>query len=283
MEMEELARVLHHREQTLDAREARLIRADARRREDAHSLWRLRLQLESWQTKLTALEMRWHTQREQLEASLQSRTTTVARREAAAEATRAQWGQARFADHARLRAELERWVADRAALAKAAADFEEQHATLVAEVAVYAARALAAEQLVGEAMQDAGSNRAARRLAVLRRRWERIFDQKVKALDARRAQAVAEREAIEQRFRELPRLLADATSVDASPDNRVLPGSTPHEIPSALSEELVALRAEVERLAASVLEMEFPGEPESAELEPNSAHTRPFEPGTKAA
>ena len=69
VEMEELARALGHREQALDARESRLIRADARRREDAHDLWRLRLRLEAWQTKLTAAELRGHTGRADSPAS----------------------------------------------------------------------------------------------------------------------------------------------------------------------------------------------------------------------
>lgn len=58
LEMEELARALRHREHELDAREQHLIRADARRRTEAHDLWRVRLRLEAWQTQLAALEAR---------------------------------------------------------------------------------------------------------------------------------------------------------------------------------------------------------------------------------
>lgn len=58
IEMEDLARELVRREQELDARERRLIRADIRRREEAHHLWRLRLRLEAWQSRLTAAEAR---------------------------------------------------------------------------------------------------------------------------------------------------------------------------------------------------------------------------------
>jgi hypothetical protein len=70
VEMEQLARALAHREQSLDARESRLIRADARRREDAHDLWRLRLRLEAWRAKLTARELRRHTERDELSANI---------------------------------------------------------------------------------------------------------------------------------------------------------------------------------------------------------------------
>src|SRR5207244_4365150 len=59
-------------------RQRRLARADARRREDAYDLWQLRLRLEAWQSKLVAYEMRWHTEREQLEADLARREALVA-------------------------------------------------------------------------------------------------------------------------------------------------------------------------------------------------------------
>ncbi len=82
VEMEHLARTLRHRESELDAREHRLGRADARRREDAYELWQLRLRLEAWQSKLVAFEMRWHTEREHLEASLARREEALIARQA---------------------------------------------------------------------------------------------------------------------------------------------------------------------------------------------------------
>jgi chromosome segregation ATPase len=81
-EMEDLARSLRRREAELDARAARLSRADARRREDAYDLWQMRLRLEGWQSKLVAYEMRWHTEREHAEADLARRAEAVLRREA---------------------------------------------------------------------------------------------------------------------------------------------------------------------------------------------------------
>ncbi len=81
LEMEHLARTLRHREAELDAREQRLGRADGRRREDAYGLWQLRLRLEAWQSKLVAFEMRWHTEREHLEADLARREESLIARE----------------------------------------------------------------------------------------------------------------------------------------------------------------------------------------------------------
>ena len=80
-EMESLAHTLRRREGELDAREQRLARADARRRADAYELWQLRLRLEAWQSKVVAYEMRWHTEREQLEADFARREAALADRE----------------------------------------------------------------------------------------------------------------------------------------------------------------------------------------------------------
>ncbi|MBP3959122.1 hypothetical protein J8F10_28085 [Gemmata sp. G18] len=84
LEMEQLAHTLRQREAELNARDQRISRADGRRREDAYDLWQFRLRLEAWQSKLVAFEMRWHTEREQLEADLVRREETLIAREAGA-------------------------------------------------------------------------------------------------------------------------------------------------------------------------------------------------------
>lgn len=85
LEMEQLARTLRAREADLDAREQRLNRADAHRRDEGYALWQLRLRLEAWQSKLVAFELRWHTDREHLEAEFARREAALAARETAAE------------------------------------------------------------------------------------------------------------------------------------------------------------------------------------------------------
>lgn len=283
IEMEELARALRRKDQELDAREQRVIRADARRREEAHDLWRLRLRLEAWQTKLTAFELRWHTEREELEADIGRRVAAVARRESALAATFARWERARAADHAQLRAELGYWAEDRRRLERAAADFDQRRQALLAEAKLYAARALAAEQLVGEAIQDAGSDRIVRRLRVLRTRWERVFDRKVRAVEAVRSEVAAERAAVEERYRLLHDRLEAAAEREASAADwqtatelaalAAAGGELAavvrerRDVASAPSAELAALRDEVERLAAVVLEVELPEPPDPPELQ----------------
>jgi chromosome segregation ATPase len=81
IEMEQLATTLRRRETELDAREQRLTRADSRRREDSYELWQLRLRLEAWQSKIVAYEMKWHTEREQMEADFAHREAELAQRQ----------------------------------------------------------------------------------------------------------------------------------------------------------------------------------------------------------
>ena len=113
-EMEGLARTLRRREGDLDAREQRLARADARRRADAYELWQLRLRLEAWQSKVVAYEMRWHTERELMEADFAVREAALAGREDAGAipfALAVAEADAPAAELAALRDELERMAA----------------------------------------------------------------------------------------------------------------------------------------------------------------------------
>ncbi|AMV29583.1 Chromosome partition protein Smc [Gemmata sp. SH-PL17] len=80
-EIEQLAQSLRQRESELDSRDQRISAADVRRREDAYDLWQFRLRLEAWQSKLVAFEMRWNTEREQLEADFARREEVLLARE----------------------------------------------------------------------------------------------------------------------------------------------------------------------------------------------------------
>src|SRR5579883_474072 len=80
-EMEQVACTLRRREAELDIRDQRIVRSDVRRREDAYELWQLRLRLEAWQAKIVAYEMRWHTERAQMEADFERREAELRRRQ----------------------------------------------------------------------------------------------------------------------------------------------------------------------------------------------------------
>ena len=266
IEMEEMARDLKQRETDLDGRERRLIRADARRRDDAYELWQLRLRLEAWQTKLTAFEVRWHHEREQLETDLERRLAAVSRRETEIEETFAKWEKARSAERERLRAELDFWAADRDKMARIAGEVNLQRQLHDAELSTCAARALAAEELAASTVPADGAERMKRRLAVLRKRWERLFDRKVKEIDNRRAEVAAELTALTERYQKLHSLLANvleresaSTSAAAATDLQKATQTTMPVRPAPIViPELEALRAELERVAVFMLDMELP-------------------------
>ena len=306
MEMEELARALRAREADLDARAQRLARADARRRDDAYDLWQFRLRLEAWQSKLVAYEVRWHTDREQLEADLTRREQMFQYREALLEETFSRWERERATERERLRGELERWGIDRDRMLTAAEACDRREQQGVAELAGYAARALAAEQRAAELARD--GDRSARRLTVLRARWEKHFGRALRAVADRRTATATEAAAIEARYRELHRVLADVTEREAAFNNRcaaaecgaaLVPFAAPvSEVTPATAPvaELAALREEVERMAAVLLEVELPEPPDPPDRElpwgqeememasePNDAEVRLFEPLARAA
>ena len=118
-----------------------------------------------------------------------------------------------------------------------------------------------------------------RRLAVLRKRWERLFDRKVKEIDRRRAAMTAELNTLTDRYYRLHELLAAMVEREAVSNNtaasadleRIIVG--PLKLPAApaprrepvVVPELAALRAELERVAVVMLDMELPEPPEPAE------------------
>jgi ABC-type phosphate transport system auxiliary subunit len=105
-----------------------------------------------------------------------------------------------------------------------------------------------------------------RRLAVLRKRWERLFDRKVKEIDNRRAEVSAELAALTQRHQQLHSVLANVieregasnTSAAATDLQAATSGKMPARTASAVIPELEALRAELERVAVFMLDMELP-------------------------
>jgi hypothetical protein len=299
-EMEELARDLRHREQQLDAREERVIGADTRRREDAYELWQLRLRLEGWQAKLTAVERRWHAERELREAEYAGRVQALSQREAGLDTTLARWEEASEQDRERLRTELVLWADDRRRLVGAAAEFDRQRQEVLGELVQHASRAMAAEQLAAGAVQDGGSDRMKRRLEVLRKRWERTFTRARDEVAERQQAAAGELASLDARYQEFHQLLTDVADREAELTaglarsefeglNRA-PAPVVRRVPAAeavLSGELLVLREEVERMAGVLLAAGVPEVPEShlpwAADEDANADVLPFEGQSRAA
>lgn len=299
-EMEDLARDLRHRDQHLDVREERLHKADARRREDAYELWQLRLKLEAWQTRLTAVERRWHAERELREADFAGRVQALAQREAGFDAALVRWEEAHERDLERLRSELDQWSADRYRLARAAADYERQRQEVLGELVTHAARATAAEELVAGAVHDGGSDRVGRRLDVLRKRWERAFTKLRDEAADRGTAAAGELALLDSRYKELLRLLSNVVEREADLNSRLAradlaahtaaPPPVVRVVTSdvALSGELVTLREEVERMAGVLLAAGVPEPPEGllpwgAEDPADGPNVLPFDGQSRAA
>jgi hypothetical protein len=230
------------------------------------------------------------------------------RRETELETTFARWEQARNREREQLRSELAHWANDRARFDQATAEFDKVRQELLAELTMHAARALAAEQLVSEAVPDSGSMRVTRRFIVLRRRWERAFDRKVNEINFQRDELAAERIAIEERYRGLHSRLIELVNRETEANNRAATAdraqieanfqrlAIPDRVDTAAapSDELAALRAEVERLATTMLEIELPepppAEPPESELpwasedvERSETGSLPFQNAAKAA
>jgi hypothetical protein len=265
-EMEELARDLRHREQQTDAREERVLRADARRREDAYELWQLRLRLEGWQAKLTAVERRWHAERELREVEYANRVEAVRLREQGYDETLARWEEAHERDRLRFRTELSQWSHARQAMIEAAAAFDRQRQDVVNELVTHAARATAAEELIAGAVQDGGGERVGRRLEVLRKRWERVFVRARDQIAERQSAAAAEQALLDTRYKELLRLLTEVVERESALTTQAARGELAERakapfpvvqvVPASqavVSGELVTLREEVERMAGVLL------------------------------
>ncbi len=267
-DLEELAHALQLREGELDERERRLFQADRRRREEGYELWQLRLKLEGWRGVLTAHEAWWQTEQDRADADLAARRQRVVEGEAAFSrlvvGCAAEMGRLQE----RLKAELDGWAASRARLDAAADAHSAAREACAAEQARHAAAVLAVEEAVRGAVAEAGVPRAGRRIDVLRRKWERAFDRRVRDVAAERAALADERRALAARFREQHRLLTEVAAREADAVRRGteleratlrVPDSAADSPPPAFaSKELDALRTEVERLAHVLMTAEWP-------------------------
>lgn len=271
-ELEDLARALRLREDELADREDRLAKAEVRRREDSHDLWRLRLRMEAWQSKLLTVSQDWHAERERRERDLTVRARAIADREATLQVMFDRWEQSRESDRERLQAELQLWTNDRAGMAQAAEEYERRSREMLGELAGHAARALASEDLLSEtATKGKGTTR---RFAVLRKRWEQVFTRKLVAIDARRTASAVERARLDERYQDVQRSLKEIAERENELNDRAArtqllllgePGVLAAEDAveplniDFSAKELAALRAEFERMAHVLLE---PGAPE---------------------
>jgi len=268
-ELEELARSLRLKEEDMAAREDRLVKADARRREEGHDLWRLRLKLEAWQSKLSTVSRLWHSERERREQDLALREKSLALRETALQQAFDQCERSRAEEHERLRTEIRLWADDRIRLKQAAENFDTQAREAMSEIARHAARAMVAEELLSEASSKGKG--ATRRFEVLRKRWEKVFVQKLNEIDRRRVLIGQELTRLDDRYEEIHRSLTELAERESEFNRKVariemtanrvvahrLPASTENQ-----SDAIAALRDEIERMAHVLLEAGVPEQPD---------------------
>jgi len=200
-EMEELAGGLRLRDEEMVVREQRVQKTEARRREEGDNLHQLRAQLEAWQSKLTTVSRTWHAERERRERELAAREQAIFDREAALQEAFDRAEQLRQEERERLHAELQLWSEDRAAMAKAAEEYDRRARALLDEIAVHAARAMASEDLLAETANPGQGT--TRRFDVLLKRWERVFAKKLGEIDARRSAAAADHARLAERYDEI--------------------------------------------------------------------------------
>lgn len=210
-ELEELVRAVEFREAMLDARDMAMARHEDNRRERERELWKYQTTLDKWNELLAERETRFLAEREQAEVGIAVRRGLVADREAGLDAVCQKWE----ADHARLREELldaltecrEQTADGRAAVAECERAKRQTHE----QAAKLASWLLAAEQQYAESAEQPGHEKAARRMKVLRKRWDNRFARTLKALDRQLAKLNAESSAITARHAELQRVAADAS------------------------------------------------------------------------
>lgn len=213
-ELEDFARKLRLQEEDLMAREQCVASSATRRLEESQDLEQLRATLGTWQAKLTQVSQLWHTERERREHNLTLREKVHSLREAALQDTLDRWERSREEDRERLRVELQLWADDRLRMAKAAEKLDQQARAALDEIARHAARALASEDLLAETSGEGKGT--TRRLQVLTKRWEKVFDRKLKDIDERRKSLAAEMARVTERYEDVHRSLKElATREDA--------------------------------------------------------------------
>lgn len=272
-DLESLARAVHAKEVYLDARDRELAAASHRCRQRERELWELRVRLEGWQSTLASHEIAFAADRDRAEAELDSTREHLTKWEAALAGLCRKWAAARKRDRDAVRDEIANTTAERSRYQTKLADLDRDRRQWLEEAAVVAEQALAVEQTIGElaTRQGGDARQAARRVRVLRRRWERRFTQLQQELETRRETAVAEGLAARERATELHKKLAEvlerrdklATEEFASAADHLAKARTLDERTAMLSaeevrrkrtdRELVQVRAELDRITATVM------------------------------
>ena len=284
-DLEDLAHVLRRREREFDDRERDLILADRRRRQENYELWQKRLQLDGWRGVLTSHEAWWQTERNRQEMELAEQRARVTRRELAVGRLLVKWSDKLRGERDRLRAEIERWGQARARFEAAIDSCDQQERAALARVQHYASLSLALDETFRDTLDLTEDSGPARRFKTLRKRWEKLFTDRLRDIDQRIETSKAERQALNAIHRELHERSAEVDERNAASLHRAgevdrlrhqaLPDPYARPAPITNTEELAALRSEVERLAFVLMNVDWPQTPETPDARPLAAPRPP--------
>ncbi len=184
-ELETLTQELAHRERLADAQTDAQSAVDLRQQSRETTLATLHATLERWQLALSERESRFHADRREAEVGLGIRRGHLADRETNLDF----FCQKLTAENSRLRealvAELRAWDADRRAANRLAEACERDRQELIDNGRHLAAASLAIAQTEQELADKDHTKWAARRVRVLKKTWERHYEQLSQALDSR--------------------------------------------------------------------------------------------------
>ena len=210
-DLESAARTVQAMEVAAESRMRAAIDAERRNKKREADLVQFRLRLDAWQANLAAHEETAAAARATADAELTARRSHLERWEAALTTLCHKWAAARKLERAALHDEFARWSTARATYASGLLALDRQRADFLAQAAAAAEVQLAAER-VKEELAAGGRTlprTAARRLEVLRRKWQGHFARFRSDLDARRQSLVAEAVSAGERVAELHRVLAE--------------------------------------------------------------------------
>jgi DNA repair exonuclease SbcCD ATPase subunit len=203
-ELETLGRQLATREQSLQAREEALEAAEVRVRQLHREATNLQRYLEGWQTRMTARETTWETDRERLLADIQVREKLAEQQLQAIDELHQRWKRRRHREVEWLKTERTTCEKLRHECAGLRDGWVRRQAALEQEQRALAEKSLAMEQLQQESLgQSADAAAAGRRLERLRRRWAALSAAAEKSINEQRQtlqDEAARLEALQQRL-----------------------------------------------------------------------------------
>lgn len=261
-ELEQLAATVDAREQVVATREQRLMKSEESNRLRERELWAFRVKLEGWQAGLTAHEAQWYAERDRTQAESDRKREHLAKWESSLETLCKTWNELRNKERELVQSEVENWSAERSDYVAARTALDGEKVQLAKQAKLCAALMTAVEASAATIDE--------KKLRVMRKRWESHFTRFEKMWVSRHTAVTKAVSGFDQRITDLKHKMA-ATAQDRSKLERdrqmwdakkLVDERTARENDGIYSltvarakrsdRELVELRSEVERIAATL-------------------------------